>query len=64
MRAKKKSDADDVQRGAERFRTNLEALNQSAHSDESAKSRKEVMSDFRKIAGPLRGRNRDRKPKS
>ncbi len=32
-------------------------------SGESSKSRDEVLSDFRKIAGPLRGRNRDRKPK-
>lgn len=28
-----------------------------------AKSRENVMRDFRKIAGPLRGQNRDRKPK-
>jgi hypothetical protein len=27
------------------------------------RSREEVLSDFRKIAGPLRGRNRDEKPK-
>ena len=29
-----------------------------------AKSREDVLADFRKIAGPLRGQNRDRKPKS
>ena len=31
--------------------------------DASAKSRDAVLEDFRKVAGPLRGRNRDRKPK-
>ena len=28
------------------------------------RSRDEVMSDFRKVAGPLRGRNRGQKPKA
>lgn len=31
---------------------------------ESAKNRDAVLSDFRKVAGPLRGRNRDRKAKA
>jgi hypothetical protein len=31
---------------------------------ESVKSRDAVLGDFRRIAGPLRGRNRDRKPKA
>lgn len=29
-----------------------------------ARSREAVLTDFRKIAGPLRGRNRDQKPKA
>jgi hypothetical protein len=29
-----------------------------------ARKRKAVLDDFRKIAGPLRGRNRDQKPKA
>ena len=33
-------------------------------AESPAKSREDVMRDFRKIAGPLRGRNRDRSPKS
>jgi len=31
--------------------------------ERAAKSREDVLSDFRKIAAPLRGQNRDRKPK-
>lgn len=30
----------------------------------SSRGREAVLADFRKIAGPLRGRNQDRKPKS
>lgn len=31
---------------------------------EAKRSRDAVLSDFRKIVGPLRGQNRDRKPKA
>lgn len=37
---------------------------QRAATDETPKSREDVLRDFRKIAGPLRGRNRVRSPKS
>ena len=33
-------------------------------ASKKAPSREAVLADFRKIAGPLRGRNRDQKPKA
>ena len=35
-----------------------------SRAESPAKSREDVLRDFRKIAGPLRGRNRDPKPKT
>jgi hypothetical protein len=39
------------------------ASKQPSPDDRDRRSREEVLSEFRKIAGPLRGRNRDEKRK-